>query len=99
MTNTAAQHRDRIAEIYRDDTAHVVACAGIAYYLTPCCADSAKGSMDSIVCRSCYRDMASLYGMGWSLADDKDWASFRAHMLAEHPASAEILDERRAAAL
>ncbi|MGW0022025.1 hypothetical protein ACWDUD_27240 [Rhodococcus sp. NPDC003382] len=99
MTNTAAAHRDRVVEIYRDDTAHVVAYAGTAYHLTPCCDASAKGSMDSIVCRSCYQQVSPMYGMGWTLADDKDWARFRAHMLAEYPASAQSPDERRAVAL
>ncbi|BDB63254.1 hypothetical protein [Rhodococcus sp. RDE2] len=99
MAETTTERRDRIVEIYHDDTAHVVAYAGVAYHLTPCCDASAKGSLGSIVCRSCYQEVCPMYGMGWALTDDKDWARFRAYMLAEYPASAQSLDERRALAL
>ncbi len=70
ITETTAECLDRIVEIYRDDTAHVVAYAGVAYHLTPCCDASATGSMGSIVCRSCFREVCSRYGMGWALPNE-----------------------------
>ncbi|WP_143549080.1 hypothetical protein [Rhodococcus sp. ACS1] len=91
--------RQRITELYQDQSAHVVASCGIAYYLTPCLDASGKGSMGSIVCRSCYEEVDSLFALGWSVADDSDWARFRSHMLANYPVSAETVDPMRAAAL
>ena len=45
---------------------------GIVYPLTDCCEASGKGSanVDSgVVCRACYSEVSSLYGMGF-LTDD-----------------------------
>lgn len=42
-----------------------VDAGGIIYPLTVCCQASAKGSMDSIVCRKCYREVDSCFGAAW----------------------------------
>jgi hypothetical protein len=35
---------------------------GMRYFLTDCCQASAKGSMDAVVCRACYREVDDAYG-------------------------------------
>lgn len=42
--------RDKVGRIARDED-------GSAFYVTECCAASAKGSMGAVVCRKCYRDI------------------------------------------
>ncbi|GEM_PF-1095490 len=98
MANQTTSHDSTIRELYQDESAHIVASCGLAYYLTPCCDATAKGSMGSIVCRSCYEDVDHLFGMGWILTDDQDWERFRQHMLANYPVTDEALDAMRAAA-
>lgn len=71
MANQTTSHDSTIRELYQDESAHIVASCGLAYYLTPCCDAAAKGSMGSIVCRSCYEDVDHLFGMG-----GQDWERF-----------------------
>ena len=98
MPNPAAPSRETAVELYADESPHLVATWGIAYYLTPCCDATGKGSDGGTVCRSCYRYVDSLLGMGWQLADDKDGKRFRRHMLANFTVSDEALDAMRSAA-
>ena len=54
--------------------------------------------MDAIVCRACYEEVDSIFALGWVLTDDRDWADFRRHMLANYPVTDELLDAMRATA-
>lgn len=85
-----------VADLYRNESIRVVATHGIAYYLTPCCNASGKGSMDAIVCRSCYTEVDDIFAMGWSLNDDADWERFRRHMRANHSVTDDLLERLRA---
>jgi hypothetical protein len=39
---------------------------GIIYPLTSCCEASAKGAEEGIICRSCYRPVSDVFGLGWT---------------------------------
>ena len=49
--------------VRRDSTGmRYVVDDGFAFYITPCCDASAKGSMGATVCRNCYREIDPAYG-------------------------------------
>ncbi|GBF17556.1 hypothetical protein Br6_04963 [Rhodococcus sp. Br-6] len=87
-----------VVDVYRDESIRIVAAHGIAYYLTPCCNASGKGSMDAIVCRSCYVEVDDIFALGWNLNDDEDWERFRRHMIANHPVADDLLERLRTVA-
>ena len=69
--------------LVNDFRGQLVTSDGIAYYLTPCCQASGKGSGDGIVCRACYRPVADTYGMGWLVTDTAMWDHYAADLVAD----------------
>jgi len=54
----------------------LVAQDGIVYYLTDCCKASGKGGQHGVICRSCYRPVSDVYGMGWMASDEQAWLNY-----------------------
>ncbi|MDH6284277.1 hypothetical protein [Prescottella agglutinans] len=95
MTNST----NDVVELLANDEDRIVASWGVIYHLTPCCGASGKGSMDAIVCRSCYHEVDDLYALGWVVHDEQDWARFSRHVTAMYPGvSAGELERMRALA-
>jgi hypothetical protein len=46
------------------------------YPLTPCCQASAKGSGSAVVCRGCYQEIDTLFGMSWLPGEDEGWSCY-----------------------
>ena len=94
------------ATIAHDHVGRLTVSDGIAYYLTPCCGASGKGSAGSrtgVVCRSCYSDMAADFGDGWLVSDSAAWERYAERFVSacmEDPEgrvlSAEVLESNRA---
>lgn len=49
----------------------------LVWPLTVCCAASAKGSCDGVVCRKCYELIDDLFGDCWSPDEERGWATYR----------------------
>lgn len=74
-----------VTTIAQDFRGRLAVSDGMAYYLTPCCGASGKGSAGSytgVVCRACYVDVDLDYGMGWMVSDEEAWTGYAAAFVA-----------------
>lgn len=56
---------------------------GMLFYVTDCCAASAKGGEFGIVCRKCYQPIPFEQADAWMLDDDAGWARYERHLGAD----------------
>ena len=53
-------------EVWGEEDIAVYFSYGVIYPVTDCCKATAKGTDGGICCRSCYNEVDSLFGMGWT---------------------------------
>jgi hypothetical protein len=53
-------------EVWGEEDIAVYFSHGVIYPVTDCCKASAKGTDGGTCCRSCYNEVDSLFGMGWT---------------------------------